>query len=175
VGLFAGATVPERRWGVNRFADLSRELQDENIGTVIVGGGADKGDSQIFARRGTNGYLLDYIGGTTLGETAVVISELDLFISGDSGLMHIAYGVGTPTVSLFGAGIEKKWAPRGGNHTAINKNLPCSPCTKFGYTPSCPYDVKCLVDITVEEVKESAVKLLARSLGTRRERMFTGP
>ncbi|MFI5323532.1 MAG: glycosyltransferase family 9 protein [Thermodesulfobacteriota bacterium] len=167
VGLFAGATVAERRWGVKRFVDLSRGFWDEDIGTVIVGGKADKSDSEMFAGGGTNGYLLDYIGGTTLGETAAVISELDLFISGDSGLMHIAYGVGTPTVSLFGAGIEKKWAPKGGNHIAINKNPPCSPCTKFGYTPTCPYEVKCLADITVGEVKESAMKLLARSLGTR--------
>jgi ADP-heptose:LPS heptosyltransferase len=78
--------------------------------------------------------------------------------------MHVAYGVGTPTVSLFGAGIQRKWAPAGGIHIAINKNVPCSPCTKFGYTPKCPYDVRCLSGITVEEVKESVVTLLARSL-----------
>jgi ADP-heptose:LPS heptosyltransferase len=167
VGLFAGATVAERRWGVNKFADLSREMLKENIGTVILGSDADRSDSGIFAGVVTNGYIMDYIGRTTLGETATVISKLDLFISGDSGLMHVAYGVGTPTLSLFGAGIEKKWAPRGGNHIAINRNLPCSPCTRFGYTPRCPYDVKCLADITVGEVKESAMELLGRSLGRR--------
>jgi ADP-heptose:LPS heptosyltransferase len=95
-------------------------------------------------------------------ETAAIISQLDLFATGDTGLMHIAYGVGTPTVSLFGAGIQKKWAPIGENHIAINKNLSCSPCTKFGYTPRCPYGVKCLSEITVEEVKEAVLKLLSR-------------
>jgi len=163
VGIFTGATVPERRWGADKFAELSRRLEEENVGTVIVGGVAEKADSEIFKKRCTNGYLLDYVGGTTLGETATVISEVDLFISGDTGLMHIAYGVGTPTLSLFGAGIQNKWAPPGDDHTAINRNEPCSPCTRFGYTPKCPYGVKCLTGISVEEVRESAMGLLARS------------
>jgi len=161
VGLFSGATVRERRWGVNKFAELAEELSREHIGVVIVGGETDKRDSEIFQKADTNGFLLDYIGGTTLGETAAVISELDLFISGDSGLMHIAYGVGTPTVSLFGAGIQRKWAPAGGNHIAINKNVPCSPCTKFGYTPDCPYGVRCLEEISVSEVKKSVLRVLS--------------
>jgi ADP-heptose:LPS heptosyltransferase len=168
VGLFAGATVPERKWGADKFADLSRRFQEENIGTVIVGGQADKKDSEIFKNRCTDGYFLDYVGCTTLGGTAAVISELDLFISGDTGLMHIACGVGTPTVSLFGAGIENKWAPRGENHVVINRRLPCSPCTKFGYTPECPYGVRCLAEISVEEVKATAMKLLSISLKSAR-------
>jgi ADP-heptose:LPS heptosyltransferase len=164
VGLFAGATVPERRWGADRFAELSRSLQEENIGTVILGGEAEKTDSEFFKNRCIDGHLLDYIGCTTLGGTAAVISELDLFISGDTGLMHIACGVGTPTLSLFGAGIENKWAPRGENHIVINRRLHCSPCTRFGYTPKCPYGVRCLAEISVGEVKEAAMELLSRSM-----------
>ncbi|MCI0481171.1 MAG: glycosyltransferase family 9 protein [Candidatus Dadabacteria bacterium] len=163
VGIFTGATVPERRWGAKNFVDLAEKLSREKIGTVIVGGVTEKGDAEIFKKRCTNGYLLDYVGGTTLGETAAVISEVDLFISGDTGLMHVAYGVGTPTLSLFGAGIQKKWAPPGDDHVAINRNEPCSPCTRFGYTPKCPYGVRCLTGISVEEVNKSAMGLLARS------------
>jgi len=163
VGIFAGATVAERRWGAKNFVDLAEKLSREKIGTVIVGGITEKGDSEIFKKRCANGYLLDYIGRTTLGETAAVITDVDLFISGDTGLMHIAYGVGTPTLSLFGAGIQKKWAPPGDDHVAINRNEPCSPCTRFGYTPKCPYSVRCLTGISVDEVKESAMGLLARS------------
>ena len=163
VGIFTGATVPERRWGAKNFAELAEKLSGENIGSVLVGGESEKDDSEIFKKRCTNGYLLDYVWGTTLGETAAVISEVDLFISGDTGLMHIAYGVGTPTLSLFGAGIQKKWAPMGDGHAAINRNEPCSPCTRFGYTPRCPYGVRCLTEISVEEVKAAAMKRFARS------------
>jgi ADP-heptose:LPS heptosyltransferase len=163
VGIFTGATVPERRWGAKNFAELAEKLSRENIGSVIVGGESEKGDIREFAEAGEAGSLLDFVGKTKLNETAAVISELDLFISGDTGLMHIASGVGTPTLSLFGAGIQNKWAPLGDDHVAINKNEPCSPCTRFGYTPKCPYGVRCLTEISVEEVKESAMRLLARS------------
>jgi ADP-heptose:LPS heptosyltransferase len=166
VGIFTGATVPERRWGAKNFAELAEKLSRGNIGSVIVGGESEKGDIREFAEAGEAGSLLDFVGKTKLNETAAVISELDLFISGDTGLMHIASGVGTPTLSLFGAGIQNKWAPLGDDHVAINKNEPCSPCTRFGYTPKCPYGVRCLTGISVEEVKESAMRLLARSPNT---------
>ncbi len=163
VGVFTGATVPERRWGVGNFAGVSKELSKEGIGTVIVGGNGEFEDVSEFEGIVGRENVLNFVGKTSLMETAAVLSQVDLFITGDTGLMHVAYGVGTPTVSLFGAGIQKKWAPIGKNHIAINKNLLCSPCTRFGYTPKCPYDVKCLNDIAVGEVKESALRLLAQS------------
>lgn len=163
IGIFTGATVRERRWGVDKFAQLAGEFSKENIGVVLLGGVQEIRDDDAFARLHENGFILNLIGETSLQETASVISGLDLFISGDTGLMHIAYGVGTPTVSLFGAGIQKKWAPRGDNHIAINRNEPCSPCTRFGYTPGCPYGVRCLEGIGVDEVKEYALVLLSRT------------
>ena len=162
-GIFTGATVPERRWGVDKFAALAAELSRENIGIVILGGTQDVKDSDAFSRLPDGSRLLNFAGKTSLQETASVISALDLLISGDTGLMHIAYGMGTPTVSLFGAGIQKKWAPRGDNHAALNRNEPCSPCTRFGYTTKCPYGVRCLEDIGVDEVKESALGLIERT------------
>ncbi len=152
VGIFAGATVNERRWGAKNFGEMSRNLAGEDFGIVLLGGGNDLESSSEIKNISGEKNVTDYTGKTTLAETAYIISKLDLLISGDSGLMHIAYGVGTPTVALFGAGIGGKWAPQGKNHIAINKRFSCSPCTKFGYTPACPYEVKCLRDITVEEV-----------------------
>ncbi len=163
VGVFAGATIPERRWGVKRFAELAKSLHGEGVGTVMVGGRVDIKDAGSFEEIVGTENMLNFVGKTSLMETAAIISKLDLFVTGDTGLMHVAYGVGTPTVSLFGAGIQKKWGPIGKRHVVINKNLPCSPCTKFGYTPKCPYKVKCLEDITVDEVKESVLRLLSQS------------
>jgi ADP-heptose:LPS heptosyltransferase len=147
---------------VDNFAGVSKRLSDEGIRTVIVGGSAELKDSGGFEEIAGRENVLNLVGKTSLMETAAVISQVNLFITADTGLMHIAYGVGTPTISLFGAGIQKKWAPVGKNHIAVNKNLFCSPCTNFGYTPECPFDIKCLKDITVEEVKESALKLLTQ-------------
>ena len=160
-GVFAGATVNERRWGAKNFGKLAKKLSQEDIGVVILGGGDDLDNSGEIKSISGEENVIDYTGKTTLAETARIISELDLLISGDSGLMHIAYGVGTPTVALFGAGIEEKWAPRGKRHIAVNKHMPCSPCTEFGYTPSCPYGVKCLNEITVDEVSLKVAALLS--------------
>lgn len=160
VGVFGGATVRERKWGVDRFAQLAKDLLGEGLGIVLVGGKSDFHDQRRFEEIVGKENFLSFVGRTSLMETVAVISLLDLFVSGDTGLMHVSYGVGTPTVSLFGAGIQKKWAPIGKNHIAINKNLYCSPCTRFGYTPKCPYGVKCLNDIAVDEVKESVLTLL---------------
>jgi len=162
IGVFSGATIPERRWGTTNFAELSKRLSQEGLGIVLVGGKYEVKDAIRFEEILGRDKVLNFVGETSLMETAAIISKLDLFVSGDTGIMHIAYGVGTPTVSLFGAGIQKKWAPIGKRHLAINKNLSCSPCTKFGYTPSCPYEVKCLRDISVEEVKEVALRLLSQ-------------
>ncbi len=159
VGMFAGATVEERRWGVENFSELSEALSCEGYGTVLLGGRSDIKDARVFELN-SKGICLNLVAKLPLMETAAVISQVDLFITGDSGLMHVAYGVGTPTVSLFGSGIEKKWAPRGKRHIVINKHLFCSPCTKFGYTPRCPFGIACMRQITVDEVREAALKIL---------------
>ncbi len=151
-GIFSGATVPERIWGVDKFIETTARLLASNIGVVILGAKSELEDCIKIEQTVGKGNILNLTNKTSLYQTAMVISKLNLFISADTGLMHIAYGVGTPTVSLFGAGIEKKWGPKGDKNININKNLPCSPCTSFGYTPGCPIGVKCLQDISVDEV-----------------------
>jgi ADP-heptose:LPS heptosyltransferase len=100
-----------------------------------------------------------------LSETAAVIQKSVLLLSGDSGVLHIAMGLGVPTVSLFGPGRAGKWAPRGERHIVINKGLSCSPCTTFGTTPPCPISAQCLNDITVDEVFNAVAVLLTATGG----------
>lgn len=160
VGIFSGATVRERRWGVENYSFLGSRLLDSDTGVVLLGGMGEMKDSLAFQKFLGDRDYLNLIGKTELNETKNIISKLDVLISADSGLMHIAYGVGTRTVSLFGAGIQEKWAPSGAKNHTINKRLKCSPCTKFGYTPRCPYGVKCLEDIGPEEVFDVVASVL---------------
>lgn len=161
-GIFSGARTRERRWGIGKFAGLTEELISEGCGIVIVGGNEDIDDSARLEEIADSDATINYAGKTSMIETAAIISQLDLLVSSDTGLMHIAYGVGTPTVSLFGAGIQEKWAPIGDRNVVLNKHLPCSPCTRFGYTPKCPYAVRCLSDISVEEVKDAVLEMVSR-------------
>jgi ADP-heptose:LPS heptosyltransferase len=155
ITLFPGASISERRWGVSKFRKLVLRLADEGIVTVVVGGRQDRspGDKIISGTPGVN-----LAGKTTLSGTASIILSSVLLVSGDSGVLHLGVGLGIPTVSIFGPGISRKWAPRGGKHTVLDKKLPCSPCTRYGYTPGCRYNVRCLEEISPEEVYEAVLE-----------------
>lgn len=161
VAVFPGASVSEKRWGVDRFRQVANMLSVFGIKIVVVGGKEDRQQGEVIAGGGLG---LNLAGLTSLPETAAVIQRSSLLLSGDSGVLHIAVGLGVPTVSLFGPGNVKKWAPRGERHIVINKELPCSPCTVFGTTPPCPNKTRCISDINVDEVV-NAVTMLLTSVG----------
>ena len=156
ITIFSGASITERRWGADRFRAVADALRQIGYEIVVVGGAVDQVDAQAIA--GESG--LNLAGRTSLAETAAVLARSALLISGDSGVLHVAVGVGIPTVSLFGPGRTLKWAPQGNLHTVINKNLACSPCTTFGITPPCPYNARCMQEITVDEVVTCCLKQL---------------
>jgi lipopolysaccharide heptosyltransferase II len=161
IAIFPGASISERRWGAERFRAVATALIQKRYGIVVVGGADDLADAQSIV--GKSG--LNLAGQTSLAETAAIIARSALLVSGDSGLLHIAVGLGVPTVSLFGPGRALKWAPQGNRHTVINKNLPCSPCTTFGTTPPCPYNARCMQEITVDEVVTHCLKQLEHPAG----------
>lgn len=157
VTIFPGASIPERRWGADRFHRVAHWLSAFGLQVVVVGGKDDQQQGEVIVAGGSG---LNLAGRTSLVETAALIDRSALLLSGDSGVLHIAVGLGKPTVSLFGPGRSEKWAPRGDRHIVLNRQLPCSPCTTYGTTPPCPQDVRCLKDITVEEVTDAVTMLL---------------
>ncbi len=156
--IFPGASIPERRWGVERFAAVASELEKHGLPMVVVGGKGDCASGELIC--GANG--LNLAGKTSLAETAAVISLAKALISGDSGVLHMSVALNIPTVSLFGPGIALKWAPRGDRHIVINRLLSCSPCTKFGNTKSCRVGTRCMSDISIEEVTSAVMTILQR-------------
>lgn len=156
VVFFPGASIEEKRWGPERFSLVTKQLAGDGIRVVLVGGRDERSVGDVIAEAGG----LSLAGLTSLAETAAIIDKSSLLVSGDSGVLHIAAGLGKPTVSIFGPSSVKKWAPRGEKHLVISKNLNCSPCTKFGYTPKCSIKAKCMADITVDEVVAAIEDLL---------------
>ncbi len=160
VTVFPGASIPERRWGAERFAKVAASLRDLGYTIVIVGGKEDMASApEIIAN--ING--LNFTGQTTLAETAAILKYSALLISGDSGILHIGVGLDIPTISLFGSGIAKKWGPQGPQHHVLQSHLPCSPCTKFGYTKRCPQNAECMRMIGTEEVVRAAMMILKKT------------
>jgi lipopolysaccharide heptosyltransferase II len=162
VTIFPGASIRERQWGADKFGKVAEMLAALGVAVVVVGGGDDKGQGEAIVSRGTG---LNLAGRTSLSETAAVIRKSALLLSGDSGVLHIAVGLGIPTVSLFGPGRARKWAPRGERHMVIDKGLSCSPCTTFGTTPPCPIAAQCMNDITADEVFNAVTVLLTATGG----------
>jgi len=157
VTIFPGASIPERRWGADCFRRVAELLSFFGVQVVVVGGREDRQAGETIVDGGLG---LNLAGQTSLQVTAAIIDRSALLVSGDSGVLHIAIGLGKPTVSLFGPGRPKKWAPQGDRHIVINRKLPCSPCTTFGTTPPCPRDAECLRTITPDEVANAVTMLL---------------
>jgi len=160
VAIFPGASIPERRWGAERYRQVAVVVSAAGTPVVVVGGKEDQQQGETITEGGRLG--LNLAGRTSLVETAAVVEKSCLLLSGDSGVLHIAVGLGKPTVSLFGPGRAKKWAPRGDHHIVINRELPCSPCTTYGTTPPCPSNARCMKEITVKEVADQVISLLSR-------------
>lgn len=166
-----GASMMQRRWAPDRYRELVRWLLGQGMRVVVIGGPGDVEAARLSTDGLDSGLLVNLAGRTSLARTAAVIALADIYVSSDTGPLHIAYGVGTPTVHLFGSGIMEKWAPAGSRYRAVHKALPCSPCTRYGYTPPCPYDAECMKRIEVADVTARILESMrddARSAQTRR-------
>jgi lipopolysaccharide heptosyltransferase II len=154
-----GASIMQRRWEPEKFLALARWLVDRGWKTILVGGPSEQQASRIIAEGVPADRVIDLCGKIPLEETAAIVALCDLYVGSDTGVLHIAYGVGTPTVHLFGPGVLEKWAPKGSRYQAISKKLPCSPCIRYNYVPPCPYDTECMKMITVDEVVEAVARI----------------
>ena len=97
------------------------------------------------------------------------MKELTLFISNDTGPMHIAAAQGTPTIGLFGPNLPTRFAPFGPDNIALYEKTPCSPCINVhkGSFPDCfnPEKGLCMKQIRVEQVCAAATQLLSLTHG----------
>jgi lipopolysaccharide heptosyltransferase II len=157
VVIFAGASIPEKKWPVTKFRSVVSFCMDIGCQVVLVGGVNDIEVSDAVAR---DLNVLNLCGRTSLVETSAVLARAALVICGDSGVLHIAVGLDRPTVALFGPSSVGKWAPAGSKHVAISKQLKCSPCSLFGTVSKCENGESCIREISVEEVTSVIPRLL---------------
>lgn len=149
-----------RFWPAERYGKVVRWLVDHGFYVVIIGGPDAVKASKIMANELARNRVLNLAGKTTISQAVALIQRARVYVGADTGLLHLAYGVGTPTVSLFGPGNHEKWAPPGTKHVMVRKTLSCSPCNKFGNTPDCPRRVICMDTIEVDDVTSAIAKVL---------------
>lgn len=155
VALGVGSTNSRaKRWQAESYAKLNDLLQSDSNCNVLLIGAFDEIDisSMVFEISEKKPVILT--GKTDLSEAVGVLAEIDLLISNDMGLAHIAPAAGTQTLVIFGPTNEKTTQPRGSE--IIRKTVDCAPCMKR----DCPIDHRCMTQISPEEVFEKARKML---------------
>jgi ADP-heptose:LPS heptosyltransferase len=165
ITVYIGASVKEKFWGVEKFAQLCAEIVKLGYRVVLVGGKEDINKAGEIRQLFNHDKMIDLVGKTTLMQTVAALKQGLLIIGADSGIMHLASAVDCPSLWLFGASNKHKWLFEHSRHESIELHLPCSPCAVFGYTPRCPYDVRCLKDIGVTQVVDRIKIIMAKDIG----------
>lgn len=148
-----------KKWGLENYSFLITKLLDKNFDVVLVGSKLEESESKVIESK-QNKKIFNFVNKTSLSDLKNILNEADLFIGNDSGPAHIAAGVGTNTITIFG--------PTGSNHAPSNllnngkhftiepKDIDCAPC----YKGKCPTKHECMKSIEVNEVFEKALAIL---------------
>ncbi|MEX1013133.1 MAG: lipopolysaccharide heptosyltransferase II [Waddliaceae bacterium] len=143
-------------WLPERFSEVTRRLiQDPKVKVIYFG---DQNSAPLVDSicREMPESVLDLAGKTTLRELMALVKCCNVFLTNDSGPMHIAAALGTPVVALFGSTSDVKTGPLGKSVVVIHKHVECSPC----YKRTCPIDFRCMKQIEVDEVYKEVFRLI---------------
>ena len=138
---------PAKRWFPERFAAVADALAREGASVALVGGPADREVVDAVRSAGQTEWL-DLTGRTTVGTLAAVLAEADLLITNDTGPMHLAAAVGTPTLAIFGSTSPTWTRPYGSGHRVLRHEVPCAPC----YQRTCDIGYLCMEGVTPASV-----------------------
>ena len=177
-----------KRWIPERFAEVANWFLKDTEGSAVIFGGKNEigiaqeiekfigiqesnplppqfsnPPSPPFSKEGQGG-ILNLAGKTSLRELIPLISECDVFVTNDSGPLHIAYAVGTPLVAIFGSTDPELTGPppeaEGSSNVVVTSSLSCSPC----FERTCKNnDMRCMYAITSDDVYLGIKKILPSS------------
>jgi heptosyltransferase-2 len=161
VGIAPGATYgPAKMWFPERFAAVSDHLREEFSSKSILFGSKNDRERADLVKEHAKHTIINLAGETNLNDAISLIARCDLFVSNDSGLMHLAGALGVSLVAIFGSTNPVTTSPVGEKSIVIYKNADCSPCLK----KTCPTDFKCMDMIGVDDVFREARILLEKAI-----------
>lgn len=163
VGIHAGSAWPTKCWPMEYYVELISKLQTKlGVQCVLVGGGKKDADLGEKICQLSQGHAASLCGKTSLADLMALMKHFNLFITNDSGPMHIATAFDVPTLAIFGPTTrELGFFPYGEGHRVLEvKDLPCRPCALHG-GKKCPLGhFKCMKDITPQVVFDNAKEML---------------
>jgi lipopolysaccharide heptosyltransferase II len=163
IALHASGGREIKQWPPERFAEAAARVARELDATLVLTG--SPGDRPIVdvvrAKLPNDVAIIDLTGELELPILGAVLERCLVFLTGDTGPMHLAAAVGTPTVAVFGLSDPARYAPISTRHRIVRIDLPCAPCNRVrlppqrcqGHTPDC------LEGVTVDAVVRAALEL----------------
>jgi lipopolysaccharide heptosyltransferase II len=162
ISFHLGANWKPKRWPVEHFAELADRIHETRGLPIVVTGSRQDGPLfETFSGKVKKARAISFVGRTGLGVSAVIYEQAACLVTGDSGPMHIASGVGASVVVLFGPTDPKLTGPRGSGESLVLQYIPP------GYTV--PFlgeklpEEGWLSHITPEEVLDALGKILKKT------------
>jgi heptosyltransferase-2 len=158
IGINPGSTNGSaKRWLPERFAETADRLQQEygvhRTRVIIVGARGEEGLGAMISERMRIKPVV-YSGQTTVMELMAAIKRCNLFLTNDTGPMHIAAAFKVPLVVIFGSSDSITTGPFGNKEAVVREPVDCAPCL----LRECPIDHRCMTRISVEKVYDTAVQ-----------------
>ena len=165
----SGGCSPLKQWPTSSFIGLGRWLWKKYKSRILVVGGTGEEDLGRELERGIGSPAINLVGKTTLRQLVALIKRCRLYVGNDAGPMHVAAATGIPVVALFGSSCHHRFGPWGNGQMVLWLALPCSPCFQVHHLDRCRCCIfdhpHCILDITVEQVKEAVVAQLSQQRG----------
>lgn len=167
IGIHMGLaeTAKYRMWKIDNFVVLIEQILNElDVIVILTGVNSDIETNDKVIQFLNNKRVINLAGKTNVSQLAYLMTKFKLFISNDTGPMHLSAAMRTKTIGLFGPNLPERFAPFGINNISISKaqHLECSPCINVhkGEFRVCPYNGKCMDLILVDDVFEQLMILL---------------
>jgi heptosyltransferase-2 len=160
IGLSPGAAYgTAKRWLPERFAEAAARLANEIGGTIAIFGSPDErklSDSIAGMLESAGHTAHNFAGETSLRQYIELAAACRVYLTNDSGAMHIASALGIPTVAIFGATDHIGTGPTGPLARVVREPVECAPCL----LRECPIDHRCMTRVSAERVADVALDLL---------------
>jgi heptosyltransferase-2 len=147
---------PAKRWPASRYAELARLFQQRKNAEILITGSLDESELAKSIALSMTKKPLSLAGQTSLRLLAGLISHSALFVSNDSGPMHLANALKIPVAAIFGPTDPRITGPFQEPAVVIKKDVPCWPCSYR----ECPFEHDCMMKIEPEEVFKVSQKFL---------------
>ncbi len=161
IGVSPGAAYGgAKRWLPERFAEAGVRLAQERGAEIAVFGSKEEAAicEAVCREIGQAGVKChNFAGFTQLEHFVEMAAACELFLTNDSGAMHIASALGIPTVVVFGATDNQATGPTGSWSRVVRHQVECSPCL----LRECPIDHRCMTGVTASQVVDAAHELVA--------------